>query len=69
MLFRSDPEPPAPDNPLLTLEQVVVTPHAGGGVFDNVEHVALHALGNIMRFLRGEAIAAADVVIPVPGHG
>ena len=61
-----DPEPPAPDNPLLTLEQVVVTPHAGGGVFDNVEHVALHALGNIMRFLRGEALAPADVVIALP---
>jgi len=60
-----DPEPPAADNPLLTLDQVVVTPHAGGGVFDNVENVARHALGNIMRFLRGEALAAADVVIPV----
>ena len=64
-----DPEPPAPDNPLLTLDQVVVTPHAGGGVFDNVENAALHALGNIMRFLRGEAISPADVVIAVPGHG
>ena len=60
-----DPEPPARDNPLLTLDQVVVTPHAGGGVFDNVEHVAQHALGNIMRFLRGEPLAPADVVIPV----
>lgn len=61
-----DPEPPSADNPLLTLEQVVVTPHAGGGVFDNVENVARHALGNIERFLRGEPIAPADVVIPVP---
>ena len=60
-----DPEPPAADNPLLTLDQVVVTPHAGGGVFDNVENVARHALGNILRVLRGEAVAAADVVIPV----
>ena len=60
-----DPEPPAPDNPLLTLNQVVVTPHAGGGVFDNVENVAQHALGNIMRFLRGEPLAPGDVVIPV----
>ena len=61
-----DPEPPAADNPLLKLDQVVVTPHAGGGVFDNVENVARHSLGNIMRFLRGEPLAAADVVIPVP---
>lgn len=60
-----DPEPPAADNPLLTLDQVVVTPHAGGGVFDNVENVARHSLGNIMRFIRGEPLAPADVVIPV----
>ena len=60
-----DPEPPAGDNPLLTLDQVVVTPHAGGGVFDNVENVARHTLGNIMRFLRGEPIPSQDVIIPV----
>ena len=60
-----DPEPPAADNPLLSLDQVVVTPHAGGGVFDNVEHVARHTLGNIVRFLRGEPLPSADVVIPV----
>lgn len=58
-----DPEPPARDNPLLTLDQVVVTPHAGGGVLDNVENVARHALGNIRRFVRGEPIASADIVI------
>jgi D-3-phosphoglycerate dehydrogenase len=59
-----DPEPPRPDNPLLALEQVVVTPHAGGGVFDNVENVARHAFGNILRHLRGEPLAPADIVIP-----
>ena len=58
-----DPEPPSADNPLLSLDQVVVTPHAGGGVFDNVEHVARHALGNILRHLRGEALATADIVV------
>jgi len=60
-----DPEPPAMDNPLLGLDQVVVTPHAGGGVFDNVGNVARHAFGNILRFLRGEPIAVADLLIPV----
>ena len=58
-------EPPAPDNPLLTLDQVVCTPHAGGGVFDNVDNVARHALGNIMRFLCGEPLAPADVIVPI----
>lgn len=59
-----DPEPPPRGHPLFALDQVVVTPHAGGGVFDNVEPVARHAFGNIMRFLRGEPLAPADVVIP-----
>ncbi len=58
-----DPEPPAVDNPLLSLDQVVVTPHVGGGVLDNVENVARHAFGNILRFLRAEPLAAADLVI------
>jgi phosphoglycerate dehydrogenase-like enzyme len=58
-----DPEPPAANNPLLQLDQVVVTPHAGGGVFDNVEPVARHALGNIVRFLNGHALAPADVIL------
>jgi phosphoglycerate dehydrogenase-like enzyme len=60
-----DPEPPKPDNPLLTLDQVVVTPHVGGAVFDNVENVAQHSIGNILRFLRGEALSPADVIVPV----
>lgn len=58
-----DPEPPRAGNPLLGLEQVVLTPHAGGGVFDNVAHVARHAFGNIERLLRGESIAACDLVL------
>jgi D-3-phosphoglycerate dehydrogenase len=60
-----DPEPPAKDNPLLTLDQVIATPHTGGAVFDNVENVARHAIGNILRFLRGEPLAPADVIVPV----
>jgi D-3-phosphoglycerate dehydrogenase len=60
-----DPEPPSPDNPLFKLDQVVATPHVGGAVFDNVENVARHAIGNILCFLRGEPLAPADVVVPV----
>lgn len=58
-----DPEPPASDNPLLMLEQVVVTPHAGGGVFDNVASVARHAFGNLARWQRNEPVPACDLVI------
>jgi len=58
-----DPEPPAPNNPLLALEQVVVTPHAGGGVFDNVVHVARHAFGNLARWQHGQAVTAPDLIL------
>ena len=56
-------EPPGIDHPLLALEQVVATPHAGGGVFDNVAPAARHVFANIERFLRGEALPSADCVI------
>ena len=60
-----DPEPPSPDNPLLKLDQVLATPHTGGAVFDNVENVAQHAIGNILKFLGGKPLSPADVVVPV----
>lgn len=50
---------------LAKLDRVVLTPHAGGGVFDNVANVAEHALGNIGKFLRGEPLSPLDVVVPV----
>jgi len=58
-----DPEPPPADHPLLALDQVVVTPHAGGGVFDNIEHVARHAFANIGRWQRGEPLPARDLIL------
>jgi phosphoglycerate dehydrogenase-like enzyme len=58
-------EPMEPGNPLLTLDQVVGTPHIGGAVFDNVENVVRHAIGNMLRVLRGEPLASQDVIVPV----
>ena len=57
-------EPLAADSRLLALDQVVLTPHAGGGVFDNVEPVARHALGNMVKFLNGEALLPQDTILP-----
>jgi D-3-phosphoglycerate dehydrogenase / 2-oxoglutarate reductase len=59
-------EPLSPASRLAKLDRVVLTPHAGGGVFDNVANVAEHALGNIGKFLRREPLPAADIVVPVP---
>lgn len=55
-------EPPAPDNILLGMDQVIVTSHIGGAVIDNVEVVARHAFGNMLKVLAGEPISWADLV-------
>lgn len=69
-----EPEPPAAGNPLLALDQVVMTPHTAGSVLDNVENVARHAFGNMLKVLNGEPLKPADIVLfperrrlPAPG--
>lgn len=56
-------EPPPAGHPLFRLDNVVATPHCGGGVMDNVVNVARHAFGNMERFLDGQPINPADVVV------
>lgn len=55
-------EPPR-RGPLADYDQVVLTPHTAGSVFDNVENVAEHAFGNMLAVLRGERLRAADAVV------
>ena len=61
-----EPEPTEPENPLLSLDKVVVTPHAAGSAFDNVGNVSKHCFKNIQLFLDGKALPEADVIIPIP---
>lgn len=57
-------EPPPPAHPLLRVKApgLVLTPHVAGSAYDNVARVARHVFANIQRVLRGEPLAAADVV-------
>ena len=55
-------EPPATDHPLLAFDQVVLTPHIGGGVIDNVAHVARHCFSNIQLVLDGKSLPQEDLV-------
>lgn len=55
-------EPIRPDHELLTLENVVLTAHCGGGVADNVLHVTEHAFSNIAKFSRGEELRKQDLI-------
>jgi D-3-phosphoglycerate dehydrogenase len=55
-------EPPDQDNPLLQMDNVVVTPHNGGGTVDTMKRIVGHAFANILRVERGEPLPAADRV-------
>ncbi len=55
-------EPPV-GNPLLELEQVVVTPHCAGATIDNFASLAARAVANSERYLAGEALPPGDLVL------
>lgn len=55
-------EPPDRDNPLLQMDNVVVTPHCAAGTVDTMQRIIGHAFGNVLRVERGEPLPAADRV-------
>lgn len=56
-------EPPSAENPLFQMDQVVVTPHSAGGVYDNLPNLVGHMFRNIELFQRGLPIPEADLVV------
>lgn len=49
-----DPEPPAKDNPLLRMENVIATPHYAAITGDALRHLALGAARSVLQALAGE---------------
>jgi len=56
-------EPADPGNPLLKLDQVVVTPHTAGSAIDLVADIAQHAFRNMQAVLNGEPLSPNDVIV------
>lgn len=49
-----DPEPPSPDNPLLGMDNVVLTPHVGSFTDEGRRLMGLTVVEDVLRVLRGE---------------
>jgi phosphoglycerate dehydrogenase-like enzyme len=47
-------EPTAPDNPLLKLENVIVSPHANSLTVEAFRDIGLHITQNVLKLMRGE---------------
>jgi D-3-phosphoglycerate dehydrogenase / 2-oxoglutarate reductase len=48
-----DDEPPAPDNPLLSMDQVVLSPHVAGPTTECAERMAVASVQNVLDFFAG----------------
>lgn len=49
-----EPEPPHPDNPLLALEQVLITPHIAAHTEDSMRRMAVTAVEQVLMALEGK---------------
>ena len=54
-------EPPQKDNALLTMENVLLSPHWAVGDVDTIISQINHAFNNIRRYMKGEAIPNGDI--------
>ena len=63
-----DREPPAPDNPLLTLDNVLTAPHMAGVTKESFERMAIAVANNLLSVLDGKPNIDNVVNKEVLGH-
>jgi phosphoglycerate dehydrogenase-like enzyme len=65
-----DPQPPSPDNPLLQMDQVVLTPHVASFTQEGRLRMGLTVVEDVLRVLRGQQphYPANPEVLPVAAH-
>ncbi|CUH95433.1 D-3-phosphoglycerate dehydrogenase [Propionispora sp. 2/2-37] len=61
-------EPVSPDNPLLKSDKIVVTPHLGASTKEAQVGVAVDVAHGIIAALKGEPVATAVNMAPIPTH-
>jgi phosphoglycerate dehydrogenase-like enzyme len=56
VLDVTDPEPPAPDSPLLELQNVILTPHISGSHHHECRRMGIFMLEELKHFLSGRPL-------------
>ncbi len=56
VLDVTHPEPPAPDSPLYTLPNVILTPHIAGSMHNECRRMGQYAVDECRRYLAGEPL-------------
>jgi len=52
----TDPEPLPPDHPLWTTRNCYITPHTGGGHFNEADRIVSHFVENLRRYEQGNEL-------------
>ena len=60
-VFATEPLPA--NHPLRALENVVLTPHLGGKVRENLDGVVRHIVRNLLAHAAGESLPLSDIVV------